>query len=167
MSLETTTGTYYIASILSSLVSILGAMIAIGFMVGGASISKETFMTPAIIGPLALILFISGLLAQAVFIARIRNHIINNLTIDEVSTFRSDIGVGGYLWITATNILLVMVTLGLAFPVARIRKLRYLAEHCEAQLHPGIDHLANTVSDTGNAFGEEAAGMMDTDLSII
>jgi uncharacterized membrane protein YjgN (DUF898 family) len=66
-----------------------------------------------------------------------------------------------------TNILLLIVTLGLALPVVKIRTARYIASVTQVTIKPGIDKLVNTIEGSDSAFGEEAAGLFDTDMSFV
>ena len=43
---------------------------------------------------------------------------------------------------------------------------RYLAQATQVAVMPQADRLVNTVADEHSAFGEEAAGFFDTDLSL-
>lgn len=165
VNLETKTGTYYSAAIMTVLVSLL--LFGVVFGVVGALSNGGGLKDPGFIIPLVIGFMVVGAIANAMFIATIRNHIVNNLEIDRVATFSSDLTVSGYTWLIITNTLLILVTLGLAFPATHVRKLAYLSQHTNANLQPGIDHLANTVASNTSAFGEEAAGILDTDLSII
>ena len=68
---------------------------------------------------------------------------------------------------TLLNAVLILFTLGLAYPATKVLKLRYLAANTTVFLTPQIDHMVNQVEGKDEAFGEEAAGLFDTDLSVI
>lgn len=176
LELETRTGKYYIAAIVVTLVNWVVLMTLMGAMGVTAAIAEVnndggsasfTQMVMAMVIPLTIMFYLGGFLTQAIFNAMIRNHIVNSLSADGLARFESNITVLGYLWMTTTNALLLVITLGLAFPATRVRRLRYLASCTSVVFAPGIDHLANTVSGKEGAFGEEAAGVFDSDLSFV
>lgn len=146
------------------------AMGMAGSMEGLNPEDKAQAMAMAVSGiivPIMLLTYFMGFLVQAIFNSMIRNHIVNNLSCEEVATFESNVTVKGYLVLMITNALLLLITLGLAFPATKARKIRYLSSCTTAILEPGIEHLANTVEATKGAIGEEAAGLFDADLSIV
>jgi uncharacterized membrane protein YjgN (DUF898 family) len=89
------------------------------------------------------------------------------LSIENVVSFDANMKTTSFTTLMLTNILLLIVTFGLAIPVVKIRVARYIASVTEVTIKPGIDRLVNTVEGSDSAFGEEAAGLFDTDLSII
>ncbi|WP_301391476.1 DUF898 family protein, partial [Thalassolituus sp. UBA2107] len=66
--------------------------------------------------PIILVMYFFSFLVQSVFNAMIRNHIAESLKADELVRFESRITVAGYLGITLLNAVLILFTLGLAFP---------------------------------------------------
>ncbi len=73
---------------------------------------------------------------------------------------------GGFLALTATNILLIAFTLGLAYPIARVRAARYKAEHLSAVLVSDLDHFAAAENEKIGALGEELGDMLDLDIGL-
>mgnify|MGYP003642191898 CR=1 FL=1 len=112
-------------------------------------------------------MFVISQLVAAIWSAMIRNHLLANLSLDGIATFRSDVTSIGYAGLAMSNALLLIVTLGLAYPVTQVRMLRYLAEHTEVTIQPAMDSMINTVTSQDGAFGEEAAGLFDVDVSVL
>ena len=178
LTLNTSAGEYYKAS-----AAVVGAyfvlFIALSLAFGGTMAllagagadpsDAEAFsqQMSALIFPFIAAFYALPYLLQALFSAMIRNHIVNNLSAEDLAQFKSNITVGGYLSVAMTNALLILFTLGLGYPAAKVRKMRYLASKTQVELSPRIDHMANQVDGNDSAFGEEAAGVFDTDLSII
>lgn len=176
ISLDTSTGEYYKATIIAIgltflLVIIGGIIIATPWAGYTAAMAVDNKMAAyAALGtmlPLFIVLFFASFLIQAFFIATTRNHIVNNLEAEGLAKCTSEITVAGYLKMMIINGLLIMLTLGLAYPATKVRKLRYISSKTTVHLQPTIDHVANTVENNGGAFGEEAAGMFDSDFSIV
>ena len=173
--LNTLTGKYYLAATAASGAAFLGfAAMILGiatFLTLGAA--NDNFDIAAMAfgnAPVFLMLgsFVLMYVVIAVYQSIIRNHVMHSLQLPDVVSFRSDVKMLPYTWLMLSNALLILFTLGFAFPVTKIRKNVFLAQATRAMVEPGLESLVNTVSaDSENsAFGEEAAGMFDTDLSL-
>ncbi len=103
----------------------------------------------------------------ATFKSIIYNHLMETLSIDNIVSFDADMKTLPFACLVLTNILLIVFTFGLAIPIVKIRVARYIASVTEVTIKPGIDNLINTVECSDSAFGEEAAGLFDADLSIV
>lgn len=176
VTLNTSTGEYYKAALIAFALSIIFFFVA--FMLIAAPLTGYTAASEAgndmaayaALGsmlPIFIIFYFASFLIQAFFIATIRNHIVNNLEAEGLAKFTSEITVMGYLKLMITNGLLILITLGLAYPATKVRKLRYVASKTTVHLEPAIDHISNMVESTGGAFGEEAAGLFDSDFSVV
>jgi uncharacterized membrane protein YjgN (DUF898 family) len=176
VSLTTDTGEYYKAALIAFGLSFL--FFAVAFLVimtpltafSAASETGNDLAAYAALGsmlPIFIVLYFASFLIQAFFIATIRNHIVNNLEAEGLAKFTSEITVTGYLKMMIINGLLILFTLGLAFPATKVLKLRYLSSKTTVHLEPAIDHISNTVEGTSGAFGEEAAGLFDSDFSVV
>ncbi|UXD88784.1 YjgN family protein [Thalassolituus hydrocarboniclasticus] len=166
-SLNSSAGYYYKAVFACIGLAIL-YFIALAILGSGvfAALAAEN---PAAIGGMIIIMisyFMFGYVIAAVYQSMIRNHVMNNLSIDGVVSFNSSVVAMPYVWLMLSNALLLIFTLGLAYPVTQIRKNKFLADATLVNLQPAADHLVNTVSDQDSAFGEEAAGLFDADLSL-
>lgn len=168
LELNTDTGHYYKAALTVVVMSIV-AMAVVFFTMAGliTSIENPETANPFAFLPVVLIFYFFSYLVQAIFNAMIRNHIVGNLKAEGVARFESKITVGGYLGMTLLNAVLILFTLGLAYPATKVLKMRYLAANTTVFLTPQIDHMVNQVEGKDEAFGEEAAGLFDTDLSVI
>ena len=176
ISLTTDPGEYYKAALIAfalSIIFFLVAFLVIATPLAGYTAASEAgndMAAYAALGamlPLFIIIYFASFLIQAFFIATIRNHIVNNLEAEGLAKFTSEITVTGYLKMMIINGLLILFTLGLAFPATKVLKLRYLSSKTTVHLEPAIDHVSNTVEGTGGAFGEEAAGVFDSDFSVV
>lgn len=154
---------YYYKVILLCLLVVIGAGVILAVLMGGIFIGDAN---PELILPLfALLMFLNFAIA-GLYQSMIRNHIMNCLHLGTLVSFRSNLNPLSFTWLMLTNALLLILTLGLAYPVTQIRKNRMLADATEVQLQEGIDQLVNTVASSDSAIGEEAAGLFDTDLSL-
>lgn len=162
---KSSAGQYYIAALFSIGIALLGGAILAG--VSGATIASAA-SGPSIglvfVGMGAFALF--GIVA-AVYNAIIYNHLMKTLEIENVASFDANMKTIPFAVLVLTNILLIIITFGLAIPVVKIRTARYIASVTTVTIKPGINDLINTIEGSDSAFGEEAAGLFDTDLSIV
>ncbi|RZM83768.1 DUF898 domain-containing protein [Pseudoalteromonas rubra] len=112
-----------------------------------------------------LYLFVISAL-QGIYQAQIRNHILNNAQIEDVAEFKSNLEPQRYALILATNAAAIVLTAGLAFPWAKVRKVRALAEATQVVVLPGADQVLDTAQQADSSFAEEAANVFDVDISL-
>lgn len=144
---------------------IVGVVAALVIGIGGAAdVERAGAVYGALvaIGPLYLLLFA---VAGAYFSARIANLVWNGTRLGE-HRFESQLRVLPLMWIMITNMLLVLITLGLYMPWAAVRLARYRAD--KLVLHPAGSletFLAGAESEVG-AVGEETLDMFDFDIGL-
>lgn len=81
--------------------------------------------------------------------------------------FASDLRVASMAWLLFTNLMLLLVTLGLAWPWIKVRLARYRLEHTSLFLVPGaVDAILGEAQKDPSALGEEAAEFLDFDISL-
>lgn len=71
-----------------------------------------------------------------------------------------------YLWIAATNLLGIVLTLGLFLPFAAVRMLRYKLEHTGLLAQGDLSEFVAGQAQQIGAMGEETAEMFDIDISL-
>lgn len=157
-------GQYYIAVLISLGIALVGGSLIAAF--GGATIASAQAGPSAGLIVVGIAAFFLMAIVSAVYRAMIYNHLLQTLELPEVASFDANMKVLPFASLMITNLLLLVVTLGLALPVVKIRVARYLASVTQVTIKPGIEELVNTVDGEHSAFGEEAAGLFDTDLSI-
>ena len=96
--------------------------------------------------------------------ARIGNLIWNNTTLDKLS-FSSKLRARDFIWLYFTNIIAIMLTLGLATPWVQIRMARYRASKLQIVGDVDFDQFVGDKKAEVNATGEEIADFFDVDLS--
>lgn len=168
---EVNTGnsTYYIAAIASLLLAMLLFTVLLAPMgLPGLVATSEGDPSAALFPMLFVyaVTFLVTYLVRALYMSLILNHLIGETKIDNVVSFEPAVGVNSYMVMNLGNAVLLACTLGLAYPITQVRKLKYMTGAIGVMLFPGADQLTNTVQDGDSAFGEEAAGLFDLDLSI-
>jgi uncharacterized membrane protein YjgN (DUF898 family) len=93
--------------------------------------------------------------ATLVYTAGTRNVALSATVIDGRHRLRSSIHRGRFLWISVTNLLATILTLGFARPWAAIRMARFLAAATALEVSGSLDDYLSQVRDTGTAVGAE------------
>jgi uncharacterized membrane protein YjgN (DUF898 family) len=98
-----------------------------------------------------------------------RNYCWNNAVLksgsDEVR-FESRLGITRYLWIFLSNIVLIIVTLGLFAPWASVRMFGYRISCLSVHGATSLDDLVAEISAEPNAMGEAASDLFDFDFGL-
>lgn len=72
----------------------------------------------------------------------------------------------GYLWIWVSNITLIILTLGIFLPFAKVRLTNYLAEHLTLRMNSSLDDFTAGEGEKVSALGQEMGSAFDFDLGI-
>jgi len=91
--------------------------------------------------------------------------IVQNKTRLDILEFENTMVVGELAKLYAGNCIRIALTLGLYWPWARIRELKYLCSHFEVIGNIEELHATNAGLHAPAAFGQEAAGFFDFDIS--
>ncbi|WP_052185155.1 YjgN family protein [Methylotenera versatilis] len=128
---------------------------------------REMMLNPAVwlgmaIGFGIYVLFIFGFAGYLQ--ARIGQLVWNNTTLDKLS-FDCHYRARDFIWLYFSNIVIIMLTLGLATPWAQIRMARYRASKLQIVGDVDFDQFVGDKKAEVKATGEEMAEMFDVDLS--
>lgn len=72
----------------------------------------------------------------------------------------------GFVWVWLSNIMLIVVTLGLFFPFAKVRLTKYLAENVTLKVKGGLEDFTASETEKVSALGQEVGTAFDFDLGI-
>lgn len=97
--------------------------------------------------------------------ARLQNAVWSTLSIDE-HRFESRVSGLRLAWISISNLMLTVLTLGLFRPFAEVRTLRYRLESITLLPAGGLDAFIQGAGADQAALGEETAEMFDFDLAL-
>jgi uncharacterized membrane protein YjgN (DUF898 family) len=155
-------------------IAVLVGFVGIGLIVGGAVAgvfefsSDEGFLRDpeALLTPehlqflvmtygLILISYIIIIIANFIYLARSRNIGFNNLHLEGGHEFRSTVTAGRLTWITLSNVILILLTLTLFTPWAKVRLARYLADNTQMIAVSELDNFVEgQIDETGVTSGE-------------
>lgn len=156
---------YLLAALAIAAMLVLGMVVVFGAVMGDAQAAGSD-VTP---GPrffVALALLYGGIGATVVAVRTAFENLVWNHTLLDRHRFESRLRGRQMLWLYSTNILLILVTLGLAVPWARVRMARYRAE--SLTLLPGgpIETSSMAGRDGDAATGAELSDAMDLDFGL-
>lgn len=107
----------------------------------------------------------SFLVCYSFFNAQLTNIVWSSIQIEK-NQFKSNITTLGLLWISVTNWLLLMLTVGLFHPWAKVRMTKYRLENMSITWQIDSDTLMGSVQEDTSAMGEEVADFLGFDLSL-
>jgi len=111
-------------------------------------------------------MFVLYFIIYAFVSSLITNLIMNTLILNESIHFRSKLPLLGMAWLLFTNTLLIVFTLGLAYPWAKVRLAHYRAERTHVVTAASLDEFLGSDVANSTALGDEVAGMFDVDVAV-
>ena len=110
-----------------------------------------------------LLLILASLLIVPYFVSRIQNLVWNNTVLGD-HRFSSSISARGLTWVIFSNLVFIVLTLGLFKPFADIRMARYRIEHMALLPAGNIDDFVASEQQKIGATGTETAEIFDVDI---
>lgn len=150
----------------------LGVAIGLGIVCGiSAAVAGFSMPNPEDGFSLALLfLYVAYfgifVIVGAIYHAMIRNHLFNSIALPDTAELHSNLETIDLVWVTVTNMLLVICTLGLAYPWTKVRTTALLAAATEVTIYPAADNMTDPLQQNSSAFAEQAADLFDVDLSL-
>lgn len=117
------------------------------------------------VGFYLLVIPITGF-AVAYFKSSIRNHRYNSTIIDSRVKLRSSTGSWSLWWLNISNLFVLILSLGLAYPYTKIRTARYFASHTTVSVAGGLEQFTQNEKTNLHAMGEEMADAFDMEFDI-
>jgi len=163
---------FYKAYLIVFLIGIAG-MVVVGFGFGGAlrgifGAGGLKHASGAAIGTFVLFVFVLYALLfslMPIFLALIQNLIWNSTALD-THRFESRMKPGKMVFIAITNLIGIILTLGLFIPFAQVRALKYRIESTSMLAAGSLDDFVADVQTQTSATGEGMADLLDFDLSL-
>ena len=111
-----------------------------------------------------IVIFISAL-QQSYFISRFRNYRFNTTMVKEVQ-LKSNVKIMPLAFLLFKNSVLVLLTLGLYYPWAKIAMSKLLAESTYLESAESLDQFVASESGKASSLGDELSEAFDTDLDL-
>jgi len=165
------TGRYYKAAAITAVLSIvvMGLLTTVMFKLGTSIIPAEAGETPQFSGGMLIIMASFILLFNligAYYQATIRNHIFKETELNDVATFNSNYSFTSLAWLHVSNMLIIIGSVGLAYPWAKIRLANYAVTRTEIFALSGIDNVLDEMGEQSSALTEELANAFDIDVAL-
>lgn len=115
---------------------------------------------------LYIVLFIVSMISVAYYVTRQRAYIFENTNLEEKVKFFSTMEFLPYTYILITNFLLILITLGLAYPWAKVRVAKYTLENTILKLENDFDGYFNETKKKESPIGEQVSDTFDVGIDI-
>ena len=99
-------------------------------------------------------IFVALIPAATIYMALVRNVTLSNLELEGGHAFHSNVSPGRLIWITISNALITVLSLGLMLPWTQVRVAKYLAAHTTLIPGPSIDNFLGQVDAEATALGD-------------
>jgi len=119
-----------------------------------------------VIGLAYLGLILGSMLVIAYSMTRQRTYVYENSTLDDKITFASTLKARPLAWMMISNLLLVLFTLGLAFPWAKVRMARLMLENTLVDTEHGFNDYVTQKQEEESSLGEQIGDAFDVDVGI-
>lgn len=111
-----------------------------------------------------LFMIIAMILIMSFSLTRERTYIYENTKLDDKIAFKSTLRARNFAWVTLSNILLVIVTLGFAMPWAKVRMARMMLENTLVDTSSGFDEYMTQKQDEESSLGDQIGDAFDVDV---
>jgi len=119
-----------------------------------------------IIGLAYLGLILATMIILAYATTRQRTYVYENTTLDNKITFESTLKARPYAWVMISNFVLVLLTLGLAFPWTKVRMARLMLENTFVDTEAGFYEYITQKQDEESSLGEQIGDAFDVDVGL-
>ena len=153
---------------LQALLMLIGLIVIVAMIVAIVTVGlPQGVGARAGAGVVAGVVGIAGYLAIFAYVgAKVFNLSVSNTHIDDKHRLDATLSPWSMVWIGVSNLGLILVTIGIFYPWARVRMARYLAQHMSLQAVSNLDEFTSEVFATQSAVGEEIAGFFDFDIGL-
>ena len=123
-------------------------------------------MMESVLGLIYIAFLMSSFIVVAYFQAQVRQYIFVNTLLNGNVSFSSSLTTTALAWLMMSNFLLVVMTLGLATPWAKVRRAKLVLNHTLVDVESGFDGFISQQQDQQSALGEQIGDAFDVDIAI-
>ena len=161
-------GEFYYAFLISALVSFVPAIL-FGLVIF-SQVDDLSFPTIDIPISVLVTVYFSAIffIYFMIFIYTVlcRNLMVRSLSLASVARFDSTINPFMLLWISLSNFVVIIISLGFMTPWAQIRKYRYLSHSTQIKIEGNLDKFVDEENKNLSSFGEGYADIEGLDIGI-
>jgi len=99
-------------------------------------------------------------------VTRERTYTYDNILLDNKISFESTLRARDLAWVMASNMFVMLLTLGLAFPWAKVRMARLMLENTLVDTEVGFDEYISQKQQEVSALGDQIGDAFDIDVGI-
>ena len=134
----------------------------------GLQSDEEMNIMPLLIGMFVLYagLILVWVATMAFSFVLNREYTYDNTTLDNEIRFSSSLKALPYVWIVFSNFLLIVFTLGLGAPWAKVRVAKMVVENTYVDAPHGFDHYITQKQAKSSALGEQIGDAFDVDVGL-
>ena len=118
------------------------------------------------IGVAYFLMIFAMMLIMSYTITRQRTYIYENTLLDNNIAFASTLKARSFAWVMLSNMFLILFTLGLAFPWAKVRMARLMLENTFVDTEHGFDEYISQKQDEQSSLGEQIGDAFDVDVGV-
>ena len=118
------------------------------------------------LGLVYITFLMSTFILVAYFQSQVRQYVFANTVLNENVNFSSSLTTISLAWLMMSNFLLVLVTLGLGTPWAKVRRAKLILKNTLVDVEHGIDGFITQQQDKQSALGEQIGDAFDVDIGI-
>jgi len=126
----------------------------------------QTPLATAAIVAVYAVLFLVGAIITAYWRSMIRNYRYNLTTVGGRVKLHSTVKTMPLWWLSVSNFLLLIITIGFAYPWVKVRNARYFARNTKISSNGPLDKFAADEQDKVTSIGAELGDAFDLDLDI-
>ncbi len=120
----------------------------------------------AAVGFIYLLIFFIGTMITSYFRSRLREHLFVNGIIDQRVDPESTVAARGLWWISISNVLILVFTLGIGYAWTKVRMARYMADNTAVHAEDSLDNFVNDEMEKVGALAEELGDAFDLDVDV-
>ena len=106
------------------------------------------------------------ILSSPYIITQKRAYIYSNTILDDKITFKSTLRARDLTWVSFSNILLIFLTLGLAFPWAKVRITRLMLENTLIDTKIGFNEYISQKQEEISALADQVTDVFNVDIEL-
>ncbi len=164
-----TLGLSVLMAVLASVTGLAGTLLEMNLDLEDPETMAGIFQSGGIIGIIGLVylgFILMTMLVIAYYMTRAREYIYDNSNLDEKITFASTLKAWPLAWVMITNFLLIIITLGLGMPWAKVRMARLFLENTQVDTSMGIDSYLTQRQGEQSSLGEQIGDAFDVDVGV-
>lgn len=97
---------------------------------------------------------------------RQRTYILNNSNLDNKITFASTLRATPFAWVMISNFIIVILTVGLGIPWAKVRMTRMILENTQVSTGAGFDDYITQKQQAQSSLGDQIGDAFDVDVGV-